>query len=423
MIPDDDDDVEDVEDDDEDEEEEDKGDEVEAKDEEHKSGKQNFKLRAKKFLCTKTAQTKLGRKAIAHFLGEEGNKLLGALKSSALKEGGKKRAATVKLLIFKMALKGKVLSDAGLIKKKDVWLLTDPINSLALKLYEAVKPQPNCVDVAPLVVEIAKVRDMILNLMRQHVSKSNLDKLDEVMRYIGGQPFLHQFMNSDKFENEKRTVFQSMRILVQPILKDRRFDDQMQELCILCQEFAVESSEGFQGSSYCLVHHDERVQAFLKAPSLRHFLDGDGKDYFPFQAAVKKDVERYIRKLWLCCEAYRQAKPHLRGVFADELWRKYLKRGSQHHVPVPELVLANIEPRLPSREETVFDELEQNLFERMDIYFQQDFLPSELFQDYVKAYSLPAYLAREHRAALAAASAASANAKKSPKRRDSDESR
>jgi hypothetical protein len=206
----------------------------------------------------------------------------------------------------------------------------------------------------------------------------------------------------EKFEAEKRIVFQSMRILMQPVLKDRRFDDQMHELCVLCPEFTVESSEGFKGSSYCLVHHDERVQAFLAAPNVRHFLDGDGKDFFPFQEMCKKNVDRYLRKLWLCCEAYRQAKSHLRGVFADELWRKYLKRGSSHYVSVPEHILSKIEPNLASRDETLLDELQENLFERMDVFFQQQFLKSELYLEYTRAYSLPSYLAREHKAMLAA---------------------
>jgi hypothetical protein len=337
---------------------------------------------------------------------------LAALKSSTLKEGGKKRAASVKLLVLKMALKGKLLSDAGLIKKKDVWNLQDPMNALALKLYEAVKPQPGPVDIAPLVVDLGKMRDMILTLMKPHVSKSNLSQLDEAMRYVGGASFLHQFMNVEKFEEEKRSVSQSMRILVQPILKDRRFDDKMQELCLLCPEFAVESSDGFKGSSYCLVHHDERVQAFLAAPNLRHFLVGDGKDFFPFQAMCKKDVERYIRKLWLCCDSYHQAKPNVRGVFADELWRKYLKRGSSHYVAVPEPILAKIEPNLASREEDLFDELRDHLFERMDVFFRQEFLNSEQYAEYLRTYALPPYLAREHKAILQAA----ANPKKAHKR-------
>ena len=82
----------------------------------------------------------------------------------------------------------------------------------------------------------------------------------------------------------------------------------------------------FRASSTCLVHRDEEYTKLLKDPAvclrcvqlfvkklllaqgqIHHFLEGDGKGYFPFQDAMKHQVDRHIRKLYLILGRYNQA--------------------------------------------------------------------------------------------------------------------
>lgn len=89
---------------------------------------------------------------------------------------------------------------------------------------------------------------------------------------------------------------------------------------------------------------------------VRHFLEGDGKAYFPFQDQIKHQVrhprladpsgnahsqssaqvDRHIRKLYLVLGRYNGAPYHLKKAYAEEVYKLYLKKGGSRFVTVDE---------------------------------------------------------------------------------------
>jgi len=362
--------------------------------------KQSLGLRAKKFLASKTAETKMGRKVISTFLGDEGVKILHTIKQAATKDVGKDRAKQIKQIIIKFALKAKVLQDSGSIKKKDVWLMAEPINTMALHLYDGLKPRPGnagAVDIKPIVADIAHVRDLCVQLLKPHTKPSNIQKMVDTFNYLGGEKFLGLLLIDDKFEEEKHVCYQGIRKIVQPLLRARKYDDSMNQLCQFtrCNEYVVEARGEFRGSNNCLAHHQQNVEQFLAKPTLLHFLVGDGADYFPFQEAMKARCERYVRKFWLTINRYKRSKENIRVVFAEEIFKKYLKKGSDHRINLDEALITKIEAGIKSKSATLFDEAEQVTFERMTEFFEKDFKSTTTMQDYITSYRLPKYMMKE----------------------------
>ena len=124
--------------------------------------------------------------------------------------------------------------------------------------------------------------------------------------------------------------------LMSLMLGDRYTPSSSTQACLKCTDAQ------FRGGSTCLIHREEEYEKLIAKPSVmrsllctaamwcsalmfycaqvRHFLDGDGKNYFPFQEAVKRDVERHIRKCILVLGRYNYA-PY--GVRKVRVWLCY----------------------------------------------------------------------------------------------------
>lgn len=372
-------------------------------------------VRTKKFFASKTAQSKVGRSAISHFLGEEGNRLLSSVKNAIAKDKGKPYAKEVKMIIIKMALKGKVLQDESLIRKGDVWKISEPLNTAALNFYACVRPKPRAeqmdddekdgkeyvapgkryIDVTSLVNDAAVVKKMCGALFAGLISDSGLEKMMGVFDYLCGKEFLEKFMNDPLLADEKMIVFDNLRKILAPLLEQRNFNDDMQEICMIedCEEFATVPYLDFAASSRCLEHHSEAYEAFISQPSVSHFLEGDGKDYYPFQAQCKKAIERWIRKFYITIVKYRQfPRANFRPIFADEIWKKYLRPGAPHSVNLPKEIVKSIQGDLKSGGQNLFLEAENFCYSKLDTFFKENFCKSPEYLEYVeKVYRLPAY--------------------------------
>ncbi len=86
----------------------------------------------------------------------------------------------------------------------------------------------------------------------------------------------------------------------------------------------------------------------------------------------------------------------MRAIFADEIYKKYLKIGASHRVQIPAKDLEYIETLLEAREFIhCFDDLKSYLFKEIDRFFQGIFLKSSTFTAYTNNFRLPPFLTKE----------------------------
>lgn len=370
------------------------------------SGSMFFKI--KKRMASSTANSGMGRRVVGHFLGAEGNRLMHGLKSAMRRDVGKVQARTYRNLILKFALKGKVLSDQNLVRKKDVWKMGEPMNSLGLKLYAFLKPQaivnpgdpPKVLDLAPLMVEVVVIKKMTLHLLGHHVRDKNRKSLEDLLDYIGGEHFLGLLVNDPNYEQEKVLMFDSIRKLMQPVLEERTFNDDMVQVCDedKCESFCLLRYGDFAGTNKCAKHYKFAYEQFVKSPDVEHFLSGPGSNYFPFQEQAKDKIDRYARKILLLARKYRDQSDGTRPIMAQMIWDKYNLDERDKWRSLPAGLADRLRARLRSGDKELFKELESVLQAKFDEFFATDntgFLHSKDFTDYVeKYYKAPTFLTK-----------------------------
>ncbi len=256
------------------------------------------------------------------------------------------------------------------------------------------------VDIQPLLSEVEKVKKMALDLVRNHITEKNLLLLTGVFDFFSDPTFLRKLFNSEELTENRLIAFNCVRKIMAPVMESRNFDDKMRELCKVegCGGFVVVGDSKFRGSSNCVLHHHKSFQQLINNPTVDHFLFGDGESYWPFQLEVKKHVERFIRKLLVTLRRYRiSCIPGVRPVFASEVWKKYLRSGSSHHVKTDfdKKKLELIEANLGSKDPELFHELEIALYSRLEKFFNDTFLGSPAYREYLAVYKLPAFFSDE----------------------------
>jgi hypothetical protein len=180
-------------------------------------------LKAKKWLGSKTAGSKVGRKAIGHFLGKSGELALDALVDVCTKEGGKDRGKSVKDNIYKMALKSKILHDSGLLNAAAIVHLVEPTNFMMLQLVESLAERAH-VDVSVLVHLLKRIRKQAVLLLQPHISTKNVDLLIDTLDYVGSERFLNALLNDKKCRQEKEQLSTLVSEMATPYLESRGGD-------------------------------------------------------------------------------------------------------------------------------------------------------------------------------------------------------
>lgn len=338
------------------------------------------------------------------------------LKLAMKQDVGKAKAKEYRNLIFKFALKGKLLSDSAAVKKKDVWRMIEPLNNLGVKCYGLLKPvgnvqindmeeqeqqeeKSNKVDVSTARNEMEQVEKMTFELMAPHMRPKNCAALEELFAYVGSEDFLDKVINDPDYREAKSICFNSMRTLLLPLLETRTYDENMEQVCEVkdCEAYSMLACGDFNGSPFCAKHHEEFYMDFIKCPTVEHFLSGPGHAYFPFQVLAKKHIDRFSRKLMLACRKYREVVEGSRKILADMIWKKYLARGSSHIVTMPgddkwPALRKAVEEGLNSKDGDLFLAMETHLYGKFVNFFNDFYLTSDEYQTYINVtFKLPEF--------------------------------
>jgi len=365
-----------------------------ATSDEKEKPKQSMGVSAKKYFTSKVAKSTMGQKAILHFLGERGTNMLMCLQNAAIKHIGDAKAKALVENVYVLACKAKVLYDAKMITYSNTKEFTAPINQLAIGIFQVLetrKKQPTKpADVTPVALKFAQMEAMLTNLLRPLIKERNLNKVNEVIGYFGSKQFLDVFVNDPNYHEFKATLHKNLKALIKERLEDVDIMPPPRACKVHnCVSEALDEDGKFAGSQYCATHHDEQYKALLKEPNAHHFLVENGSDYHPFVAMADQYFPPNSRLMYRGCVNYLDANAKIRKIFAEGIWEKYLAPKSANQVScLSAACVAEIQAKYLSGDPTCFDAARAELKAVFTPLFNQHFLNTEAYKDYISTRRL-----------------------------------
>jgi len=336
----------------------------------------------------------MGQKAILHFLGERGTNMLMCLQNAAIKHIGEAKAKALVENVYVLACKAKVLYDAKMITPSNTREFTNPINQLAIGIFQLLenrkKSPTKPVDVTPVALKFAQMEAMLTNLLRPLIKEKNLQKVNEVFGYFGSKNFLEMFVNDPEYHEYKATLHKNLKALIKERLEDVDIMPPPRQCkASSCVGEALDEDGKFAGSQYCATHHEEQYKRLLKEPDVHHFLVENGSEYEPFLAVADKFFPPNSRLMYRGCVNYMDASVKIRKIFAEGIWEKYLAPKCSNPVTcLSPGCVAEIEAKYQTGDPACFDKARTELKAVFNPVFKEHFLNSEAFKDYVSTRRL-----------------------------------
>jgi len=351
--------------------------------------KQSMGVAAKKYFASKGAKSSMGQKAILHFLGERGTNMLMCLQNAAIKHLGEAKAKALVENVYVLACKAKVLYDAKMITPANTKEFINPINQLAIGIFQVLESRKKSptkpVDVTPVALKFAQMEAMLTTLLRPLIKEKNLQKVNEVFGYFGSKNFLEMFVNNPEYHEYKATLHKNLKALIKERLEDADIMPPPRQCrATSCVFEALDEDGKFAGSQYCAAHHEEQFKRLLKEPDVHHFLVENGSDYDPFVTIADKYFPPNSRLMYRGCVNYLDASPKIRKIFAEGIWEKYLTAKAPNPVTcLSATCVANIEAKYQTGDLGCFDAALTELKAVFTPLFKQHFLNTEAYKDYI----------------------------------------
>jgi len=295
-----------------------------------------------------------------------------------------------------LACKAKILYDAKMITPANTREFTNPINQLAIGIFQVLetrKKQPTKpADVTPVALKFAQMEAMLTSLLRPLIKEKNLQKVNEVLGYFGSKQFLEMFVNDPSYHEFKTTLHKNLKALIKERLEDVDFMPPPRQCkAPHCASEALDEDGKFAGSQYCAPHHEEQYKALVKNPNVHHFLVENGADYDPFIVIADQCFPPNSRLMYRGCVNYTETSPKIRKIFADGIWEKYLAQKASNPVTcLSEACIAEIQAKYQSGEPGCFDGARTELLAVFTPIFRERFLNTEPYKDYMGTRRLEA---------------------------------
>jgi hypothetical protein len=379
-------------------------------------GKQSWAMRSKKFLATKTANNKVGRKVIFQALGEEGERLFNAITDACKIFYGDKQGAQVGKDILTIVLKVKILFDEGVLNFEKFKVSEELAHSLlfeAQKSFDTKTVQDaggdekdasggkriaNPVHLSRILLEI---RDAWKAIFKEMMTEKNVNKFISIMTMIGDSEFLYAFLNDEKYQRVKNETDASFKVIMQNIhLRDPRIE----RTCRFanCTSTAIRSQGLFRSAGFCGSHHLEHFQPIWTDPCLSHFIYEDEQNTLFFIDYLKKHDDAKSEDPIGCFNFLMQfmqwksiSSKDMRLTRAKIIAGKFLEAASPNALPfakeVGEEILRDLETRDKNSARLpfdYFDRVSQACTATLEKQFQ-NFLKSSDFERFLASTQLP----------------------------------
>jgi len=351
-------------------------------------------------MASKFVGTNEGRKVISFYLGDAGTELVNSLENAASADIGPDKAKELISGIFKLSLKAKLLHDEKLITRDEYLDFTEPINSLAMMVYDTLRSdREEKVDLKKLSLKFAQLESMIVEMLRKHIKGRNVQLCSEIFKYFGGVKFLEKFLHSSELEEDRIIFTKNLHIAMRQRMEEEDMLPPPKKCAqAQCKKDAEPSDGIFCGSNCCAEHHREQYARLLKNPSIYHFLVENGKTYKPVLDIIEAEMPPQCPGFLRACHNYTTVKDNLRLIFAEELHSKYLgekaKKSKKIDCVSGEEKKIILETVRKSREEKalppikLYDTAKEQVLKELEPIFLKTVVPSEAYKRYVKTRNM-----------------------------------
>ncbi|GAB5369466.1 hypothetical protein AAMO2058_001406900 [Amorphochlora amoebiformis] len=356
--------------------------------------KGSLRQRAKKFIASKAAATKLGKKIMNNFLGTNGEKIVVSLTKAASKIHGEKDAKTYQTDLYKIATKFKIMVDEKKLDFEGTKHAEEPLNTLGVQVLDALSSKKvGKTSIDRLHANIGRIRAIVLELMRAHLQVKNYKKLEGLFDVFGNHKFLVFVLNDADYKQEKGELFENLSIVLkdQMELLERQRAQSKPKICssYLCGNARVEASGPFPGSRLCAMHHRKRYMGRLENPKIQLFVsEAASSPYFIqyltslpaedlklhssiLQGSKPTSLFNFLRAV----RVYERIDRSLREQRAKVIMRKYMTKGSPSQACIEEKILAKVKSDL---DRSGGKDRPKNFTRRQSIAYTAP--PRELFQ-------------------------------------------
>lgn len=361
---------------------------------EEKKARGGIGTRAKKFMGSRTAGTKLGRKAILNVLGEDGEILFNAIKESAKLYFGETQGKKLKEDMLKMILKINLLVNEKTLTPENTSAGQEPIHALLFQAQLDFDGTEHHVDPSVLSKRLNEVSTVWIDIVKKHMQEKNIEKLQEVIIMLGDVKFLDGLFNGAQYKEHRDQISASLgRMMDMFGIQDPNAQGNCQSSN--CLNKAVRSRGLFRSAGFCARCHADQFHSMCDKPTLQdfllderassmltQFLNEDGQ-IAPFQ--FLRSVSDF--------KAITSQKIRLRAVMAIK--RKYLDADAALKVDISEKALAEVlekidnideeSPRIPT---SIFGNVENDVRESLTKIFDTRFVKSQYFERFVASYRL-----------------------------------
>ena len=369
--------------------------------------KQSLLLRTKKFLSTKTAGNKLGKKAILQAIGEEGEGLFKAFTGSISLFYGATQGKKFTSDLLAIVLKVKILIDEEILKLemlKDTEELTHSFVFDVQQNFDRacsdVKHDP--IDPKQACATLVKLKEAWTGIFSKMMQEKNVNKLKCVVDMVSNLEFMKAVLNKPEYSSFRVDINNFLKQLLESV----QVDSKIERACRYanCPNLALKSKGLFRSIGYCKVHHLDNFKPIFETPILHHFLfEGEQSSlYFldflkSLQEEEKEENPLVVFSFLSNLEQWRSiSNKEMKFKRAQIMADKFLAQGSSSclfcvPIEVRESLLKDLsgkDPKTARLGYEYFDSIRTACLKVMEGYFER-FRKSKVWDRFVVSFQIP----------------------------------
>jgi len=282
-----------------------------------KTKNQSIMLRAKKFIASQTSRTKYGKKLINTFIGEESENVAKILTTIITELKDEKTATEARDNLYRLATKFNILIEEKELTWEHTAHAESPLNNFAVQILSALSTQKNDAkrdsdekqgfsgprihspNIKVLRSNIERIRVMIVEIARGHITDKNLKVLDELFDIYGNEEVLDSLLKKPEYEDHKKNLYKNLSAILPEqtqILKKLR-DLAKPIPCRVpgCPCFAVSHQGQFLLSGLCAFHHFMLFKDVIEKPQFKKYMSTGMSSarsyYYQYLCAKEKEIK------------------------------------------------------------------------------------------------------------------------------------
>jgi len=363
--------------------------------EEKKAKSGGISSRAKKFMASRTAGTKLGRKAILDVLGEDGELLFNSIKDSAKIYFGETKGKQLKEDMLKMILKINLMVSEKKLTPENTSSGQEPVHALLFQAQLDFDGTGHQVDPTSFVKRMGEVSDVWMKIVEKQMQSKNLQKLREVLDMLGDKDFLTKLFNDAAYKEHRDNISAGLaRLMTMFGISDSNAATNCQ--VSNCLNKVVRSRGLFRSAGFCAMHHADHFTGMCEKPALQDFLLDERASVLLTEFLNEENdmAPFHLLKAISDFKAISAQQIRLRSINAIKT--KFLDGGAKVPVNLSESARADILEKIDSINDDssshistgLFGGIEAEVREALGNSFDTKFLKGEYFQRFKVSYML-----------------------------------